>query len=43
MTRLLTLAGIDVLAVALVAASSASAKQLRCGAYAKSDGSLATA
>ena len=43
MTRLLTLAAIAVLAVALAAASPASAKQLRCGAYAKSDGSLATA
>jgi len=41
MRRILTLAAIAVLVVALAAASPASAKQLRCGAYAKSDGSLA--
>ena len=41
MRRILTLAAIAVLVVALAAASPASAKQVRCGAYAKSDGSLA--
>jgi hypothetical protein len=40
-TRILTLAAIAVLAVSLAAASAAPARQLRCGAYAKSDGSLA--
>jgi len=41
MRRILTLAAIAVFVVALAAASPASAKQVRCGAYAKSDGSLA--
>jgi len=39
MTRILTIAAIAVLALSLAAA--ASARQLRCGAYARSDGSLA--
>ena len=42
MRWILAVAAIAVLAVALAAASPASAKQLRCGAYAKNDGSLAT-
>ena len=41
MRRILTVAAIAVFVVALAAASPASAKQVRCGAYAKSDGSLA--
>jgi hypothetical protein len=39
--RIFTLAAVAVVAVALGAASPASAKRLRCGSYAKSDGSLA--